>query len=446
MPKTSFQTNPGRKGAHAVSGTMAVAMLLFGTRWVSYLGAPPIFLTDVLIGLAVWQYFANADPHLEVAGPPKPASGWPTLAVLVAVWAAFRFLIGVQYDLVAVRDLVPYLYAGLALLAWAGVRRASDAARERTKQLLLLALIGHGVWVLVVTLAPNLPLTLPVVAPEQELHVLGLRGDVDTALVGVLAALLLARLFRGRKGQLLTLAGFTAAWVIVLWTGSRAGLIGAFLANAYVMLATLSERGASRNRSLGIVGMLPLLLVFVVLILPTTFGGTRLLATVGLQDKTSVAAETAVGTTRAREAAWRAMVDWTDETVPRMLWGAGMGTSIMVESGAGMALVNSAEDGPTRPRSPHNYWIGTFARLGLLGALLAAFAAMGHLRRSWRVRGQVVGDELMLAVVLVPLGLIAPATLGVVLESPFGAVPFWWCLGATLAMMPTYGARTDDRR
>lgn len=426
----------------AVSGTMAVAILLFGTRWVSYLGVPPLFLTDVLLLFAVCRYFADSYAYSNFNKPPRPAVGRPTLAILLAillaVWAVVRFLVGVQHDLVAVRDMAPYLYAGLVLLAWAGVHRASDAARERTKRVMWLALVGHGVWVfLVMILAPNLPLALPVVAPVQELHVLGLRPDVDAALVGVLAALLLARLFQGRKNMLLTLAGFTAAWVVILLAGSRAGLIGAFAANAYVVLIALSERRASRNRSLGIVAILPLLLVFAVMILPITTTGTRLLATVGIQDA-SANAGSAVGTTEARDAAWRAMIDWTDETIPRMVLGAGMGANIMAESGAGIALVNSAEDDPTRPRSPHNFWIGTFARLGLLGALLAAFATLGHLGRSWRVREVIFGDEFMLTVVLVPLGLLIPATLGVVLESPFGAVPFWWCLGATLAMTPIH--------
>jgi hypothetical protein len=436
VPRSSSHTNPGRRGEGAVWGTMAVAMLLFGSRWVSYLGAPPLFLTDVLIGFAVWQCFASYAARSEVFVPSRPVSGPPTLAVLLAIWAAVRFIIGVRHDLVAVRDVVPYLYAGLALLAWAGVRQASIGARQRTKQLLFAALVGHGVWVCVVILAPNLPLALPVVAPEQELHVLGLRGDVDSALVGVLAALLLVRLLRDRKGQLLTLAGFAAAWVVLFSTASRAGLIGAFLANAYAMLATHSERGASRNRSLRVVSMLLLLVALVALILPNTFIGTRLDATVGVQTQNSAVAESAIGTARARSNAWQAMFSWTEETIPRTLFGAGMGTSIMVESGAAILLVNSADDGPTKPRSPHNYWLGTFARLGLLGALLAAFATLSHLRRGWQVRHQVVGDELMLIVVLVPLALLVPATLGVVLESPFGAVPFWWCLGATLAMTP----------
>jgi hypothetical protein len=43
-------------------------------------------------------------------------------------------------------------------------------------------------------------------------------------------------------------------------------------------------------------------------------------------------------------------------------------------------------------------------------------------------------DRLRFMLYAVPLSLVIPATLGVVPESPFGAIPFWWCLGVATVM------------
>jgi hypothetical protein len=45
----------------------------------------------------------------------------------------------------------------------------------------------------------------------------------------------------------------------------------------------------------------------------------------------------------------------------------------------------------------------------------------------------LVEEPLLFLASVIAMGLLIPATLGVVLESPFGAVPFFWATGILLA-------------
>ena len=47
------------RAVQAVSGTFAVCLLLAGTKWASYLGSAPLFLTDTLLALAVFHHLVS---------------------------------------------------------------------------------------------------------------------------------------------------------------------------------------------------------------------------------------------------------------------------------------------------------------------------------------------------------------------------------------------------
>jgi hypothetical protein len=46
---------------------------------------------------------------------------------------------------------------------------------------------------------------------------------------------------------------------------------------------------------------------------------------------------------------------------------------------------------------------------------------------------KLADEPLLFIAAAVPTSLLVPATFGVILESPFGAVPFFWCVGLLLA-------------
>jgi hypothetical protein len=79
-----------------------------------------------------------------------------------------------------------------------------------------------------------------------------------------------------------------------------------------------------------------------------------------------------------------------------------------------------------------------------VGVIALALISMGHLRRAVNVDRSTSMDSFTFLVSAVPIALLVPATLGVVLESPFGAVPFYWCIGALLALHPHASYGSDD--
>jgi hypothetical protein len=436
IPATEFEP-AGSSSSSAIAGCWAVVLLLGGTRWGSYLGANPIFLTDILLIFATIQWFLSRQLRRDkFIGHPKETRP-PWLLIILAAYVLGRLVVGQHFDLVAIRDAAPYLYSLVGMLAWASARWASKAAQERTRQLLVWSLSFHAAWFFVVFLVlPALPKSMPTLSAAQGIHIFTPRADIDTAIVGVLAAIFVGRLIRGALPHpwLISLA-FIGCWVAILSTSSRAGLIGAVVANVYAVIAGLRAKDQFPTRKLVTIALLPLLAGVSLVVLPSTDIGTRLFATLGVSSESSdELALGAAGTARARSQAWEGLVGWTLDEPSRFLWGEGLGPNIMTMSGADILLVGNADEPETEPRSPHNYWAGSFARLGLFGliplALICASLILGAVRMSRRAGS----SELRLILHVIPLSIIVPASLGVVLESPFGAIPFFWSIGVLLGL------------
>lgn len=419
----------------ALAGTFAVALMLGGTRWASYLGASPFFLTDILMLAAACHYIigrAIAAPRWQAPNRPLAPARPPVLAAAIAGYAFLRFVAGGQVDVLAARDAAPYFYAGIAVLSASHIARSTPRERDCSRRLLTAALAFHAAWYFLVTVVlPDLPLLLPTLSGDVGVHVFTTRNDIDAALTGVYAALLLKRVLAPvSSSRIRQLMGFSLCWSAVLLNQSRAGLLGATVVNVLAfVLAMRVQDHATEPKKLAIL-LAPLLLATGLVLLPSTPIGDRLGATFSRGD--TQASASAVGTTRARISSWGALYDWVIADTGRTLVGVGYGPNFMVESGASLLLVGTEEEGARLPRSPHNYWLGTLARNGVLGFALLAGFCLAFLRAVWRRRATLARDELAIVVAAVPTALFIPATLGVVLESPFGAIPFFWCAGALL--------------
>jgi O-antigen ligase len=427
-----------------IAGASAVALVLFGTRWGSYIGVAPLFLTDILLGAATVHYL------LGMWRAPRPALGIARLPILIlacSVWVIARFVLGANLGFEAIRDFAPYLYIAVAILGWHAAMRATEAEKSRTVKLLTWALALHAAWYTAQALVPTLPLLLPQLSAAQDLHVFSPRPDVDCALIGVLAGLLLTRALEARRWRFLNLLGFAACWGAILLSMTRAGVLGAATATALAIVLVLAGSKAGKSRKLELVSVAPLILVAFIAIVPTTDVGTKFLATLDPSlAASSTVAEGAAGTTRARSNAWDAVAEWTLNDPQRAIVGVGFGPNFLVDSGASILLVSNAEGGEDVPRSPHNFWIGTFARLGAVGLALVGAAVVMALGRTWRSRRVLTSDPLALLTALIPAALLIPATFGVVLESPFAAVPFWWSIGVSLALYQRRAGTADFGR
>jgi hypothetical protein len=219
---------------------------------------------------------------------------------------------------------------------------------------------------------------------------------------------------------------------------TRAGLLAGLLAVACVGL-TWALRGMAWRSLLGRRGAVVLLSLGVLLALAVVSPpGQRLLDSLSGDSASR-------GTVAARQVTWSGVDRFLLSAADRTAVGVGFGPDFLTQSGTLVALEGEDYE---NVRSPHNYLIGTFARLGLFGAAIAlamlAAAAMLALRLLARPSGSVTTFAGLIVLVL-PV----TALLGVVLEAPFGAIPYFWAVGhlARQAWLPpSDGSRVSGTR
>ncbi len=90
----------------------------------------------------------------------------------------------------------------------------------------------------------------------------------------------------------------------------------------------------------------------------------------------------------------------------RALFGAGMGVDFLAESGTLHYLEGTDYKGV---RSPHDYFIGSFARLGFIGLGLIVAIIAQLARRMIRFRRRIAEDELLTFAALLVIAMIPVA-------------------------------------
>lgn len=449
----------------AVFGTWPVAYLLAFGKWGSYAHLPkvPIYAGDVAIlgsfllasrSAALRQAWRHLNPRLFLP------------AILLVGWSVARFLTGDSHGLVALRDFAPYLYALVIVLPI----KSRDPGSRRSITIIYLALAIHVLWLTFALAVPDRSTALPALGGGQ--HLFSLRHDFDAACAALFAGVAaLYSLRQARRGaQAAHLSMWLAGVAMVAWIGSRAGLLALAATGAVVTIAAWRSRaGSFQLRSLGRWLAAGSVAVAVLAAVPPSTAGSvaighrphsimqRLLSTAAVWSKTSSAAPShpdagsitstnsatsadpnAVGTAKARLRAWRAVARYTAQPHYRLVLGVGFGPDFLHQSGAASSLEGTEYQ---NVRSPHNFLVTTLARLGLVG-LLILLGLLGQLLflvvRVMRRRSQpiLVG----LAVQLL-LAVLVAALVGVVLESPFGAIPFFWAAGLVLAAAQDHDGR-----
>ena len=351
---------------------------------------------------------------------------WLLLAYTIA-----RLIIGSSLSIDVLRDAAPYGYVVVALLAGSRVGGAdARSTLDRTGRALTCVLKFHAVWVLAATTSQVFAnWHFPVNPAAVHIWLFQTRNDMDTMLLGVLASILVFRVLSGRR------SGYPLLWLAVcligtLSTGSRAGLASAILL-CCLSVVLAYRRGLTRNAGLISAALVPMFLIGMMAVLPQTDIGQRLAGTLGASADGSELGLGAAGTTEARKEAWVALYNYSVDDAFRAVAGVGFGPDVLFDSGARRLLVGADPSEETIPRAPHNFWLNTLARLGVIGLMLYFWLIFLALREA--IRAWPRGNELDLLVGSLILGTLIIATLGVVMESPFGAVPFYYCVGLLMA-------------
>jgi O-Antigen ligase len=410
---------------------LLVLYLLATSRWGSYLLPGPPYVTDLVIVLLIID---------RIVALPLPghilSRTDPTLCIGVAaliVIAVIEFAAG-SHSADAVRDAAPFFYAVVVFLTAPLTGRNAEVAGR----LLTVCLIAHMAW-------SSVSLAIPAIGHQYatpgnpSVDFLSLRSDFDGLVNGFAAAIGLYRVLTTGRGAAL----FVWGSLLVVVAHSRISLLVtvlllicvvgyaraqeqrgfALLSLPSVMnrLGQLQVRG--RNRALAKVALaLVVIIVGVLVFSPTALD--RLGGTFGADQSTALGRQ-AAGTTHAREAAWSRLEKWITSSESRTFLGAGFGPNIMIASGASISLVN--RDDPTL-RAPHNFLLSVWAHLGLVGLIAFLVVAAVGVRLAIAVRGIQMSDVDVLACLIV-VGVPLAALVGVVMESPFGAVPYFWALG-----------------
>jgi O-antigen ligase len=285
---------------------------------------------------------------------------------------------------------------------------------------------------------PGLPLA------DLGLHWFQPRPDFDGLVCGMTAALALHVALSGKRvGWHLILAGASGAMAAIL--SSRAGLLG-FLMALLVILALSPARARIRApRSARVATAAVIAAIPVALVLGATTESAQRLAAgigqagVGYSSSNPNDVGGARGTSRARIESWLAVWDYMQETPGRLIAGVGFGPDYLHDSGAEQKLLGSdlAQD----VRAPHNYLVNSGARLGIFGLFIVIGLLITGLRLALtlaRTDPDLTNMDVLavLCVTVLPVG----ALFGVILESPFGAIPFFWALGHLSARVSELGA------
>ena len=431
----------------AVLLVLAIYLLATG-RWGSYvhvLGVP-FYIGDALLAVAAVTFATLRARGTHSLAPLRTAPWALRFALLLLLWSLARFAVRSNVTLVDLRDLAPYAYALTAALAFL----MPVPARPWTTRLIYGALSFHAAWFIAAATGWVDTSRTQRLGPPG-VTIFSTRPDFDSTVLaiaiglGLHTLLLTAPLPRPHRsapavrliGPVVLFIGLNAWGVTSQHT--RAGLLATATVVAVVTVAWV----VNRSKELGQAGRLvrwgppaaavAVGVVICALALTFTLPGQRLLDGVnGTQGESA-------GTANARGYVYENLSEYLLKDPLRTAVGVGFGPDFLEASGTLEVLEGTTY---VNVRSPHNYLLGTWARLGVVGALLAvlmlAFGAWLAVRQLWHTRDTV---DVLAALVL--LALPVPAMLGVILESPFGALPYFWALGhlSSRAVAPSQEVR-----
>lgn len=438
----------------AVLWTVILGYTFLG-RSVAYLGAPPLFIGEIVLGFGVVAALASGRALLTLVRSP---TAW-----LIVAWAAWGVLGTLPYlgkhGTDALRDAVLWGYAAFALTVAVCLERTGALQTVIDKYRWWMP--GLAVWPLFSVLKDALAGTVGPMMPGTSVALFSAKpGDLGVHLTGV--AVLALALPQARRGWV-----FWSVWLISLamvGSVSRGGLLA--VVSAFAVVSVLEPGRLGRQVATG-VGLLAVVGVIVVTISaaldaqPQVAMTTRERTLSPRQLVENVRSIVGLGGRRSAgdlsdTKTWR--LDWWGQIVDytvggRYFWaGKGFGVNLADDDGYQVA---SPDEAPLR--SPHNVFMTVLARMGvpgtvLFGLLLTTFAAT-LIGGFWQARQAGAHDwaGLNLWILAYWVAFMVNASFDVALEGPQAGIPFWCLvgLGVTVheaqrrdAMRPLAGAHT----
>lgn len=453
-----------------IPGTFLVAFLIFSGRWGSHIGVSPLYLTDVIATGTIFSFcllvYKRKNDVLTAINILK-FNPLFLGTIILAIFAIFTLILRNPITLNGIRDFAPYGYAVLAPISIISFSVSTQLAKSNTLRVIWLALVLHLVWVCYALLLPEI--VPPFTFGSSGLNIFTIRPDFDSAMIGVLLAFTCWRLVVSIGKRWINLFILFLSSFCLFPLNTRAGIISAFISLLIVLVFLVVRYGISEllKKSSTYLALLTILSgsilggglsTFWERISSTSISISMFSETTREDDvnaiegnsaqngkSTSSVSLSALGTANARFASWNTLENWMSESNNRFITGVGFGPNFLFESGAAEKLLGPNNPELQKVRSPHNYWLGTWSRIGIPGIILMTIVlfswlayGISFLRTSQSAKSSIV-------YFLLPASLIIPATFGVVLESPFGYVIWWWCLGAPLGNLVSIKIHSNQR-
>lgn len=396
---------------------------IFGSRWGSYLPREPIFLSDLLILLLI---LGTLFSKIKIVRKSR-----------FTIYGIYFFLLLLKLlfsdwdnPLTLLRDFMPYFYIAMIPLVTWRIIPSNAAINKKMGRFLEYCIVAHVVWCLFSFYFPNLVMNFPEISYSQKIRVFSIRPDFDAAMVSVFIALVVFKrisVINLSVQKVFVILGTT----YILLQENRAS----FISFSILILISIRYRlgqmdNLAKRISVRIVVLCCVGLSLVGISQLTI--GQKFIGTSQLITTDSLSMEGA-GTASARLAAWTQVTSYLNSSPKRFFFGVGFGSDYLQESGALRALVNSEAGSRTTPRQPHNYWLNTYARMGIFGLGILGVIFVQGLRMVITILRKPANYEInMLISSLIFIALIPIASLGVVLESPFGAITMTLALGLIL--------------
>lgn len=365
-------------------------------RWGAWIGLPNlgIFLIDVILLIAF--ICAWLEGQLDL---------FPKVAIVI-VFILLQFSRNPTTDFVLrIRDLLPFIY-----LAIFGMLRKSikDIPRSSLMHCLRIATAISFIWNVSVSIGLLKPFMLN---PISGIEIFSQRPDHAGVVAGI-GCLVWGSSWGYPKGIKFSFPMVVFPYLFLvqtLLTTGRAGLLAVLLCFFFIIFFEGSALISKRKRAFffTIVALTIAITPAIIQILPENSAIARF----GVVAKNEVAARGGSGTASARKFAAGLVLAWTREN-KHVLVGAGPGYEILIESGAVKWLSGSLD-----VRYPHNWWISIYSRFGLVGSVLWIWILLNFWSQGSSLRHYKT--PIILAILVV-------ASLGVIIESPFGLWPLYF--------------------
>lgn len=403
-----------------------MALVLGLSRWGTNIGVSPLYIGDILIAAAIVHAIVARMNRIESPTTELPRGRTSGLFCVFFLYFGVRWVasIGQGTILEWMRDGVPFAYGALALLSAYSLARSPRTTRDRTFRLFRWALTIHIIWMALAGLSGNSD-GFDILGPLSEANVFQIRPDIDAALMSIAAAINLRQMILGRRRGWNALGILLAVGVVFAVSHSRAGQISMLVTIALAYALTYAASRHLKGRQLLMIFALPLILAAILIVVPQTLAGQRMIATI-VPDTQSAVSSNAQGTERARQLTWSETIEWVNEDPGRVAVGSGFGNNFLEQAGTLSYLEGTTYE---NVRSPHNWFVGIYARMGFIGIVLAILWVLQTIILIFKQRQSTGNDDLLALSCLIFVALLPVATFGVILEAPFGAIPFFWASG-----------------